>query len=342
MKIAFIADTHFGVRKNSIYFMDQQKKYYEEHFFPYLKKHDIKTVIHLGDLFDNRKTVNFDTLRHANDCFINPIIKNDIELHMITGNHDSYYKSSGDLISTKLLFSGIPNITVYNSLSHVMFGDKRFMMIPWIYPIQTEETSEKIRVATDDVCCGHFDMIGVVYQGSTVSRKGLDTDIFSHFDHVFSGHYHKKSQYYVGSPYQMTWADYEDKKRIIIYDTETNETEDIYLGDDIFVSLNYPGQKDHSNLHGIENKIVRIIVDSKDIPSEFEDWIGIVEAHEPYDIDVKEKHLYVDVIEDDELDDETDTLGVMLKSIDDLDLKEGERGVIKEILKQLYEKAKKV
>jgi len=83
MKIALIADTHFGCRKNSVYFMEQQRIFYEEKFFPYLKDNDITTIIHLGDFFDNRKTVNFETLRHAKDCFINPITKDGFTLHMI-------------------------------------------------------------------------------------------------------------------------------------------------------------------------------------------------------------------------------------------------------------------
>ena len=103
MKIAIIADTHFGARKNSKYFMEVQRKFYEDCFFPYLRKNDIKNIIHLGDFFDNRKTVNFETLRHAMDCFINPLIESEITLHILMGNHDSYYKSNGELSSTKLL-----------------------------------------------------------------------------------------------------------------------------------------------------------------------------------------------------------------------------------------------
>ena len=44
---------------------------------------------------------------------------------------------------------------------------------------------------------------------------------------VCTGHYHHKSTEkninYLGSPYEMTWMDYEDPKGFHIIDTETRE-----------------------------------------------------------------------------------------------------------------------
>lgn len=342
MKIAIITDTHFGCRKNSQYFMGQQKNFYDKYFFPYLKHHDIDTIMHLGDFFDNRKTVNFETLRFAKEVFINPIIDGGFKLHMLVGNHDSYYKSNGDLTSTKLLFDGITDITVYDLLSFVTFENKSFLMIPWIFPIQKDEVSNIIRTSTADVCCGHFEMAGVVYQGSAVSRKGIDTDLFSHFPHVFSGHFHKKSHYYVGSPYQMTWNDYDDKKRFIVYDTETGESEDVYISEDTFFKIEYPRDKESLQLHRYKEKIVRILVKSKDNLEDFDKFIKTIESCCPQDIDIKEEYLYLDIIKEDELDDDTDTLGVLLSSVNDIDdLSDGDKLVVKEIMIQLYEKASK-
>ena len=339
MKIAHIADTHKGCRKNSKYFMNEQKKFYIE-FFKYLKENNINTVVHSGDFFDNRKTVNFETLQHANNTFIQPIIDNGIDLHMIMGNHDSYFKSSGELSSIKLLYDDISNITIYDSLEYVTFGSKIFMMIPWIFPVQKEEYTQKIRISTADVCVCHAEMNGVVFQGNTLSRKGMETDTFNHFSHVFSGHYHKKSEYYIGSPYQMTFNDLHDKKRIIIYNTETNETEDVYLSDDIFFEIKYPKDVYNIDFNTYKDKIVRVIVESKDDPVDFANFIDKLDKIS-YDLDIKEEYLYIDVVSNDEINDEN-TLSVLIKSINDVDgLNDGDKVVIKEIITQLYHKAEK-
>lgn len=342
MKVAIITDTHFGCRKNSVYFMRQQKKFYEEKFFPYLLEQKIDTIFHLGDFFDNRKTVNFDTLRHAKECFIHPIVEHGMNLHMIVGNHDSYYKSNGELTSTKLLFDDIKGVNVYDSMTTLNLEGREILMVPWIFPIQEEQVVAQLELNTVDVCCGHFEMMGVVFQGNTISRKGIDTDTFSHFPHVFSGHFHKKSQYYVGCPYQMSWSDYDDPKRIIIYDTADSTTEDVYLADDVYYSINYPipEGEDPPIWSQYKDKIVRVHVKSKDNIAHFEEFIENINSFEPQEIDIKEEYLYIDVIEEDELDENTDTLGVLLTSVDGVDgLNEGTKVVVKEILRQLYDKA---
>ena len=121
MKIAKIADTHFGCRKNSAYFMQHQTRFFVDFFFPYLVKNNIKTIFHAGDYFDNRKSLNIDTIRHAKECFIDQIIKHDMQLYMLVGNHDSFYKSNGELTSTKLLYDGIKNIHIFDSIEEMVF-----------------------------------------------------------------------------------------------------------------------------------------------------------------------------------------------------------------------------
>ena len=54
MKIALLNDTHFGCRNDSPHFVQYQSRFYDEVFFPYLKEHNIKTLIHLGDVVDRR------------------------------------------------------------------------------------------------------------------------------------------------------------------------------------------------------------------------------------------------------------------------------------------------
>ena len=76
MKIALLNDTHFGVRNDSMIFDEYLHKFYDEIFFPYLDKHNIKTLIHLGDVVDRRKYINFRIADNFRKGFLNHVKKN--------------------------------------------------------------------------------------------------------------------------------------------------------------------------------------------------------------------------------------------------------------------------
>ena len=58
-KVALITDTHFGVRKGSQIFHDYFEKFYNDTFFSTIDERGIDTVIHLGDVFDVRKGIDY-------------------------------------------------------------------------------------------------------------------------------------------------------------------------------------------------------------------------------------------------------------------------------------------
>ena len=70
MKIAILNDTHCGCRNSSDIFMQYQERFYGEVFFPYLLENDITQILHLGDYYDNRKTVNLKALSHNRQIFL--------------------------------------------------------------------------------------------------------------------------------------------------------------------------------------------------------------------------------------------------------------------------------
>ena len=59
MKLGIITDTHYNFKKANKNFHDYFAKFYNETFFPKLKKEKIKTVIHMGDAFYNRKGIDY-------------------------------------------------------------------------------------------------------------------------------------------------------------------------------------------------------------------------------------------------------------------------------------------
>ena len=61
MKICILGDTHFGARGDSLEFHNYFKRFYDEIFFPYLLENRINIIFQLGDLFDRRKFINFNS-----------------------------------------------------------------------------------------------------------------------------------------------------------------------------------------------------------------------------------------------------------------------------------------
>ena len=88
MKLAIINDTHFGARSDSPMFAEYFFKFFDEVFFPYCDKHKIDTVLHLGDLLDRRKFVNFQTLNQVRTRFMEPLRQRGMTVHCVLGNHD--------------------------------------------------------------------------------------------------------------------------------------------------------------------------------------------------------------------------------------------------------------
>ena len=60
--------------------------------FHILKKNNIDTIIHMGDMFDSRKSIDYQSLEWSKRVVFEPLKK--YKVHAITGNHDAYYKKS--------------------------------------------------------------------------------------------------------------------------------------------------------------------------------------------------------------------------------------------------------
>ena len=110
MKIAIITDTHYGARKGSKHFHDYFEKFYNDIFFPELEKNSIDTIIHMGDIFDSRKSIDYYSLEWSKRVIFEPMKK--YKVHAITGNHDCYYKNTNEINSPEYTASNLSKTLV--------------------------------------------------------------------------------------------------------------------------------------------------------------------------------------------------------------------------------------
>ena len=158
MKIALITDQHLDGRKGSLPFWNYWQKFYDEIFFPTLEKEGITTVFDLGDTFDNRKSVDFNTLNRIKTNYFDRLEKYDV--HMILGNHTTYYKNTSKINSPELLLETYKNIRVYKDVEELKLGGKKFLMLPWINSDNKKESLQSIADSDANIVCGHLEING--------------------------------------------------------------------------------------------------------------------------------------------------------------------------------------
>ena len=225
MKVALIADCHFGIKKSDIPFMESQLRFYKEQFVPELKHANIKDIFILGDVFDTRQTINVQTINVVIDLFKN--ILKDFNISIIVGNHDMYMTTTTDINSLKIL-DILPNVTVYEKQTVLTIDSKTILLQPWITDYSTYILTEHY-----DYAFMHADIIGFDQGGGRLSESGLMAkELLRKVDAVYTGHYHNgihrqfekgKSVTYLGAPYQLTRIDRGGTRGYHILDIATGE-----------------------------------------------------------------------------------------------------------------------
>lgn len=342
MKIGLITDTHYNFKKGNKYFHEQFAKFYEKIFFPTLIKQNVKTVIHLGDAFDNRKGVDYWALDWARKNVYDKFKENGIKVYSIVGNHDIYYKNSNKINSIDLLLNEYDNIVPISSPKEVLVDGKYFLMLPWICSDNEKETFELIQNTESKVAFGHLELNGFCVYPGQYQNNGMEKNVFDKFDMVFSGHYHTRSNdgriFYLGNPYQMFWNDVDDIRGFHIFDSETYKLKFVENTFNIFEKVYYDEDETEKDYSYLENKIVKIIVRNKKNQESFERFVDSILEENPSEIKIVETIDIDDTEVDCENFDSEDTLSILDKYIEEsqFNLNKDE---VKSILKDVYKEA---
>ena len=339
MKIAIITDQHLDGRKGNLAFWNYFQKFYDEIFFPTLEKEGVRVVFDLGDTFDNRKSMDFNTFHRVRENYFERL--KPYNVHMLLGNHCTYYKNTNRINSPELLLEQYPNIKIYSEPTEILMGKKVFLMLPWINKENQEDVFRRLETSEADICCGHLELNGFEITPGMKMDHGMDPQLFHRFKRVWSGHYHHKSKrgnvQYLGNPYQMFWNDYKDSRGFHIYDTETDRLKYIQNPYDIFDKIFYDDTSVDYNKQDVssyKDKYIKIVVNEKRDYKMFEtlvDRLYNVGVH-----DVKIVETLVD--EDDKTDIDVsakDTLTLLNEYIDEVEMSV-DKTDLKKLMQSLY------
>ena len=344
MKIGIFTDTHYGAKKGSKHLHDYFELFYKNVFFPALEEHGVETVIHMGDAFDSRKSIDYQSLEWAKRVVFDPLKKYDV--HMIVGNHDCYYKSTNDVNSPTLLLKDYPNIKTYSSPTNTKVCGIDMTFIPWICSENYDETLKVVKKSKAKIAMGHLELKGFrVNKHLVMEEHGLEANLFSNFTKVFSGHYHTRSDngtvFYLGNPYEMYWTDVNDTRGFHIFDTETLEHTPINNPYKLFYNIYYEDTPHQTfDAREYEKKIVKVIVRKKSNIKSFEKFIdklyscGIQELKIIENFEIQESEEF-------NIDEDENTISILNRYIDESEFNYN-KTIIKGILQDIYKQASEV
>jgi DNA repair exonuclease SbcCD nuclease subunit len=343
-KVAIITDTHFGVRKGSQIFHDYFENFYTETFFPLLDDLGISSVIHMGDVFDVRKSIDYWSLDWAKRVFFSPLQERGIKLHTIVGNHDIFYKNSLTLNAPGLNLMEYDNITVYDSPTTANVEGTEVFIVPWICEGNAELFAGELHSSNARVCMGHLELAGFYANKEYQCQHGTDPKVFNQFDRVFSGHFHKKSTRgnitYLGNPYQIYWNDEGETRGFHIYDLDTGELEFVPNPTPMFHKIYYDESKSKLfNPNKYKDSYIKIVVEGTSTPKKLASLVDKLYQVGVHDIKVIES-LRADVDDEVELEGE-DTLTTLTNYVNALDEQVDKSSVI-QIFKSLYVEAQEI
>lgn len=311
-KILFLTDTHLGARNSSSIFRQLFREYYRDVLFPYIEQNDIKTLIHLGDVFDSRTSLSLQDIDYVMNEFIPLIEQSGVDLHIIAGNHDVAFRNTNKINSLSI-FAQCKNVHVYDEQIHVIETQgKNFVLCPWINNENKDTLFEELSYYAnkDHVLCGHLEVIGsLMYKNSKACEHGIEPAKFEKFDRVLSGHFHHPSVYgnieYIGALFHYNWQDHGDWRGFTVYDPTTDEYEKIENEFCLFTHLQYSQElieTDHEDLQTLcEGQFVRLQIDEEHDKVELKDLIAKIERCQPIKVDVIDNTItQVEVTESDE------------------------------------------
>jgi DNA repair exonuclease SbcCD nuclease subunit len=346
MKIGIITDQHFGARKGSKLFHDYFLKFYNETFFPTLLAEGITTIIDMGDTFDNRRSIDFWSLKWAKENYYDRLRDMGITVYTVVGNHTAYYKNNNSINTIDLLLREYDNIIPITDYAEHLIGGTKFAFISWINKENEQQTLNLINKSTAKIAVGHLELNGFAAYRGFMQDRGYEAEYLRKFDRVFTGHYHTRSNdgqvFYLGNPYELYWNDVNDPRGFHLFDTETYDLEQIDNPNHMFYNIYYEDTP-HQMLNASEyaGKIVKVIVRKKTKPKDFEKFIdklytvGVEELKVIENFDYNQGWLHG---EDLDISEEENTMSILNRCIEDTET-DIDKSRIKTLFGSLYSKA---
>jgi DNA repair exonuclease SbcCD nuclease subunit len=327
--------------------MQYQEKFYKDIFFPYLAEHNITKILHLGDYYEHRKFVNFKALEHNRKTFLDVLRDRKLEMTIIPGNHDVFYKNTNELCSLKELMGHyIDVVKIEMQPTTVDFDGLNVALIPWMNAENYSDTMEYIKKCSAPIVAGHFEFSGFDMYKGIPNPHGMNANEFKRFEMVLSGHFHTKSSrdnvHYLGSQMEFTWGDCDDPKYFHVLDTDTRKITPVLNPYTLHTKVVYNDEKmsySEYDVTALDNQFVKVIVEKKNDYFGFDKFIDRIQQRSVHELKIAEsfEEFLGENVEDGEI--QLDDTQVLLDSYVEAVETEADKEKLKSLLRGLYVEA---
>jgi DNA repair exonuclease SbcCD nuclease subunit len=176
------------------------------------------------------------------------------------------------------------------------FDGLKIGAVPWITIDNHSECLKFIQNCPAKILISHLELEGFeMMKGMPVASHGMDHKLFKKYDKVLSGHYHTKSNkdniFYLGTPFEQTWADVDDPKFFHTIDTVDGKLEAVRNPLTIFNRIIYNDSEGPVKLPApetITNSFIKIIVGYKKDLFAFDKFIDSLHILNPFEIKISD------------------------------------------------------
>lgn len=327
MKVILLGDLHMGARSGDLDFAKYFNTFFNEKLFPYMEEHGITTIIQAGDYFDNQTKLVYDAWKLCKPVWVEKLIEKKWKMFVLVGNHDIAYRNTLRVNSPDLILSEYaPHIEIIDKPTTLDLNGYSFDIVPWICAENKLEIENFVKDQKGSALIGHFAIEGFpMYKNGQVEKKGLKQDLFDGYPFVFSGHFHTRSSAknitYLGVPYEITWADFDDPKGFHVFDTANQTCEFVVNDNTMFEKILYTEGMtlDFSALAG---KIVRLVVTDRGNLKKYTTFTDQLKAVATKSLDIVESVAKIDGVTDVDVGDIDwidDTQGYIKKVVNNID-----------------------
>lgn len=257
-----LGDLHLGISQDSEWHQNLQRELIDQ-ALEYSIENGITEWISYGDVFDVRKAITHKTMEFSREIIEN-LIKNNINITIIVGNHDLHFRNKIHPNAVTELLGKYSNVTVVDKPMTLDHDFVKIDLFPWMCEENTSLILDFIKNTSSEMAIGHFELNGFFfYKG--VKSTGIDSNFLSKYKQVYSGHFHTISESgnikYIGTPYSLTAGDENDIRGF--YHLTDQGFKFIQNNTTWHQKLYYPDDKD-INPEDLKNCSVRVFIKETD------------------------------------------------------------------------------